>query len=271
MQRESKFPGLTPRPDAAQRGLPWPACMSAMLLGLLLPMADTAWCAGAEEPALSLYYYERPPFHYTDDQGQVAGSIAATTESLFRRAGLSLRWVRMPANRILNTLRGEQAAACSPGWYATPERRLDFRFSLPMLRDKPLIALVREDYPVPANTTAKSFFESPRLRLLAKQNFSQGAYMDALIARMPPARVQRVAMEVPDMIRMLRADRADAVITTEVEAALFVHAAGLSMGDFQIARFPDVPEVEYRYLLCSQAVSSATMARIDKAIGPAKP
>ncbi|MBV8501336.1 MAG: transporter substrate-binding domain-containing protein [Paucibacter sp.] len=246
--------------------------MKATLVAPLL-MPGLGGCASASgEPVLRLYYYERPPFHYTDEHGHVQGEIADNAEATLRRAGLRFEWLPMPANRILQTLRSEKGPACSPGWYGTPQRRADFLMSQAMIRDKPLIALVRSDFPVPAGTTARAFFAKPQLRLLLKQNFSQGSYMDGLIAHMPGEQIQRVALEVPQMVRMLKADRADVIITTEAEAGIFVGSAGLSMRDFKIVRFPDVPAQEFRYLLCSHDVSRQDMARIDKAIespGPA--
>ena len=232
---------------------------------LLLPAAGRC----STQPAagvLRLYYYERPPFHYTDSQGHVLGSIAVNAAAVLSRAGLNFEWVPMPANRILQTIRSETGRTCSAGWYSTPQRRADFRLSLPMIRDKPLIALVRANFPVKPGTTARSFFELPTVRLLVKQNFSQGAYMDALIAHMPVERVQRVALEVPQMVRMLKADRADVIITTEAEASIFVGSAGLLMRDFKIVRFPDVPAEEFRYLICSRGIDTPTMTRINKAI-----
>ncbi|HEY4083738.1 MAG TPA: transporter substrate-binding domain-containing protein [Burkholderiaceae bacterium] len=241
--------------------------LSALLGALLSALPASCFASDSEdESALRLYYYERPPFHYTNGQGQVVGTIVRATEETLRRAGLQFQWVSAPANRVLVALHNEKEPACSPGWYSTPERRTDFLFSKATMLDKPLIALVRADFLMPAGITAKVFFAMPNMRLLVKQNFSQGAYMNGLIDRMPPTHVERVALEVPRMVRMLRADRADAIITTEAEAALFVHAAGLSMNEFKIVRFPDVPANEYRYLLCDHHVGTATVERINEAI-----
>ena len=230
-----------------------------------------SWDGLADGRGLRLYYYERPPFHFTDEHGQAVGTVVSATEETLRRAGLTFAWVPAPTNRILAALRNEKEPACSPAWYSTPERRADFWFSKATSLDKPLIALVRGDFLLPPGVTAKTFFAMPQVRLLVKQNFSQGAYMNALIARMPPTRLERVSLEVPRMVRMLAANRADAIITTEAEAGLFVHAAGLSMSDFKTVHFPDVPAEEYRYMLCDRFVDAATQARINKAIGTPSP
>ncbi len=245
--------------------------LALLLLLNALPLSAFAWRGEAGEQPLLLYYYERPPFHYAGENGQVIGLVAKAAEETLKRAKLRFLWIPLPANRILSTLRGEKERACSPGWYSTPERRVDFQYSKALLLDKPVIALVRADFSVPEGMTAKAFFELPNLRLLTKQNFSQGSYLNALIARMPPARIQHVILDLPQMIRMLRADRADVVFSTEAEASLLVREAGLPMSDFKIVRFPDVPASEYRYMLCGRGVSAETLARIDGAISLQKP
>jgi len=235
-------------------------------IGALIVSMATASAAAPAEAPLQLYYYERPPFHSSDAGGHVVGRFVAPTEQILRRAGLRFEWVPMPANRVLATLRSAATPACSPGWYATPERQAEFWLSRPMLHDRPLIALLRADFPVPPGVTAKAFFQLPSLRLLVKQNFSQGAYMNALIERMPAPQVQQVTLEVPGMVQMLKADRADVIITTEAEAALFVSEAGFSMSEFQVLHFPDTPDDEYRYLICSPTIAAPIRARIDRAI-----
>ena len=245
--------------------------LAPFLLLNALPLSALAWGGEADEPPLLLYYYERPPFHYAGDKGQVIGLVAEAAEETLRRAKLRFLWVSLPANRILSTLHSEKEIACSPGWYSTPERRADFQYSKALLPDKPLVALVRADFAVPDRVTAKAFFDMPHVRLLVKQNFSQGAYLNTLIAHIPPARIQHVILDLPQMIRMLRADRADVVFSTEAEASFLVREAGLPMSDFKIVRFPDILATEYRYMLCGRGVSAETMARIDAAISLQKP
>lgn len=240
--------------------------LAAMVALLALARAAGADSNAAADAPMTLYFYERPPFHYTGANGRPAGQFVETTERLLRRAGLRFEWVRMPANRILGTLRDGPAQACSPGWYNTPERRANFWLSKPLLRDKPLIALLRADFRVPPLVSAKVFLQMPGVRLLLKQNFSQGAYMDTLIARMPVDQVQRVTAEVPVMVGMLKVGRADTIITTESEAELFIRQAGLAIDEFQIVHFPDVPATEYRYLLCNRFIEPGIRTRIDGAI-----
>jgi polar amino acid transport system substrate-binding protein len=223
--------------------------------------------AGSEPlPVITLHYYERPPFHYRAADGSMAGIIASSTESIFKRAGITYRWELTPVNRILADLKNNNRMDCSPGWYKTAEREAYAQFSLPIYHDLPLQGLSRNDFPAPEGITAKDLFLRHDLRLLLKQNFSQGAYMDALISTMPTQQVQQVTVEVPTMVKMIKANRADLIITTEEETDYFIAQSGYQKQDFRILKFPDVKATEYRYILCSRQVPAQIINRLNDAI-----
>jgi uncharacterized protein (TIGR02285 family) len=155
---------------------------------------------------------------------------------------------------------------CTPGWYKKPDREAYAQFSLPIYQDLPLQGLSRANFSVPDGITAKELFLRPDLRLLLKQNFSKGAYMDSLIEHIPAQQVQKVAAEVPTLVKMIQADRADLIITTEEETDYFISQSGYQKQDFRIIKFPDVPATEKRYILCSQRVPTEIMNRLNQSI-----
>lgn len=223
--------------------------------------------AGAEPASpIILHYYERPPFHYTDEQGVPRGLIIEITANIFNKAKIPYSWRVTPANRILAVLKSDTGGNCTSGWYKLPEREKYARFSEPIYRDKPLVGLSRADFKVSENITAQNLFQFPNVRLLLKENFSQGAYMDKLLIDVPKDRIQRVTAEVPTMVKMLKLNRADLIITTEEESKIFISNAGYTEKDIRILRFPDVPAVEHRYILCGKSISASTMTRLNQAI-----
>jgi uncharacterized protein (TIGR02285 family) len=216
---------------------------------------------------LTVQYYERKPFHYTLDNGTVVGLTVTRTEEAFKKISIPIKWLLVHVNRILDNLKQNAEPMCTPGWYKKPEREEYAQFSVPIYKDKPLVGLARSDFAAKEGITAKELFANPKTQLLVKQNFSQGAYMDALIAAMPPTQVAKAVAEVPNLVKMIDAKRADLIVTTHEEVALYVVQAELKMTDFRVLAFPDVPAVEMRYILCSKQVPPETMQRLNKAIG----
>jgi ABC-type amino acid transport substrate-binding protein len=217
-------------------------------------------------PAITLYYYERKPFHYTSANGQVTGLIVGPTTQVFEKAGIPITWKLMPANRILATLKANIGDDCAPGWYKTTEREQFARYSLPIYNDKPLVVIVRADYPVKPGMTAREFFLRPQVKLLTKQSFVHGAYLDQIIAEMPPANVVRVPDDISSIVRMLQYGIADFATATQEEAEYYVTDAGYPMNEFRIVTFPDVPAIEKRYILCSKRVPETVMDKLNAAI-----
>ncbi len=238
----------------------------ALLLALACAASLPAPRAQAVEP-LSMLYYERKPFHYTLPNGKVDGLVVGPTERAFSSIGLSIKWELLPANRILLELERNGTAACSPGWYRKPEREAYARFSAPIYKDRPLVGLVRADARFKQGITARELLARPDTRLLVKRNFSQGAYMDALIAKMPSTQLTSSSMEVATLVKMIHAGRADLIVTTQEEVELYVKQAELEMNDFRVLEFPDVPAIEMRYVLCNQKVPAEVMSRLNAAIG----
>jgi len=234
-------------------------------------LAGLALCCrpafGQTGPSITLHYFERPPFYATTGDGTVSGLVATPAAQAFARAGIRVAWELTPASRILSIIKDNSGADCSPGWYQTAEREAYARFTLPIYHDRPPVALARADFAVTDGITARDLLASPRTSLLIKQNFSHGAYLDALIAAMKPQNIQVVTTEVPAMIKMVHLNRANLIITTEEEVDTLVKQAGLGIGDFQLLKFPDVPDGERRHIMCSRRVPDDLIRKLNEVIG----
>lgn len=226
----------------------------------------------AAEPALTvtLHYYERRPFHFHEGD-KVTGLVVPQTEAAFQKAGISYTWSQEPPNRILAIIKANAGADCSPGWYKTPEREAFARYTLPIYADKPLVGISRADFAAPEGISAKVLLAEPRIRLLVKDQFSYGKYLNTLIGDMPPNRVVRINDDIVSMVRLVKYGSAHVTLATQEEVELLVQQAGFLMGDFRIIRFPDVPAEEKRFIICSQQVPPAAIERLNEAIRSASP
>ena len=231
--------------------------------GLLSPVG---LCAQTEAP-VTLHYSERPPYQYTAADGRPAGLLIRLTAKVFDKAAIAVQWRSQPYNRSLMIIQANTGDDCSVGWFRTAEREAFAQFTLPIYRDRPQVALVRADFPVVAGLSAAELLADPAARLLLKQSFVYGPYLDALIAKRPADSIQRVSVEVPTMLMMVRARRADVLILSVEEVEFYALQPDFPMQDFQVISFDDVPQGELRYLMCSQQVSPRLIKRINQAIG----
>ena len=237
----------------------WLLCLAGCLLGGRLLYAQPA-------APVTLHYSERAPYQYTATDGRAAGLLIRLTAKVFDKAGIAVQWRSQPYNRSLMIIQANTGNDCSIGWFKTAEREAFAQFTLPIYRDRPQVGLARADFPVVAGISAEELLTDPATRLLLKQSFVYGAYLDALIARRPVDSIQRVSVEVPSMLMMLRARRADVLILSIEEVEFYAMQPDFPMQDFQVISLTDVPQGELRYLMCSQQLSPAVMQRVNRAI-----
>lgn len=230
----------------------------------LLPLFNLA-VAQASEP-LRLLYYERKPFNYTETRGNVVGLTADPAAKVFTAAGIPFIWQVRSSNAILEALRRNTEPICSAGWYYSKERASYAQFTQPIYRDKPLVGLANVNFKYQMGTTAKDLLGRSDVRLMIKQNFLQGPYLDAITAKMPATQLIWEAAEVSDIVRLIHLGRADLFILTQEEVELYVSNAKLKMTDFNVLKFKDIPAVEMRYIICSKKVPSATIDALNAAI-----
>lgn len=222
--------------------------------------------AALANEALTVLWTERRPFQYTDDDGLVKGVLVELGANIFTQAGLPVTWMEVPANRVLMELKMNDRPICAVGWYQSPERLAIAQFSQPVYRDKSLRGVFRADFPVEQGAKARAVFADHRTRLLLKQGFAYGSFVDELIAKKNPAEIQRVVGDARNLLGMLRNDRADLVMLAQEEIDYFGKTDANFRRDFKVIVFPEAPEQDLRYIMCSKRVSAQTMKQINAAI-----
>jgi polar amino acid transport system substrate-binding protein len=219
-----------------------------------------AGSAAASAQTLSLHYQERPPYSQTRPDGQVTGLVADPAADALGRAGIPFIWVLTPSQRQLALIQGaDSAPQCGVGWFRSDERAARGRFSAPLYRDRPLVALMRADVAPADGTSAQALLADRRLRLLVKEGYSYGPRLDRQITAGGQA-PQRTSVDPPQMARMLVSGRADWMIVAPEEAQ------SLANPGLRMVPLLDEPDGPTRHLYCSRSVPTAWMERIDNAL-----
>lgn len=220
--------------------------------------------AAAADP-ITLYYYERPPFFMTAENGTVSGLLIEPTRAAFERAGIPFRLELASVARVLDLIRDEQhGLACSGGWFMTEERARFAKFTKPFYRERPPIGIAAKSLVVPPGTRVADLLASTAT-LVVIEGYSYGKYLDPLIQQKDPKQLLRLPRPDRTMFEMVIAGHADLVLTNEEDVA---EAAPLGVGgpDYPILRFPDVPQNDTRHIMCSRAVPDAVIDRLNEAI-----
>ncbi|MBC9252227.1 hypothetical protein A9179_18295 [Pseudomonas alcaligenes] len=211
---------------------------------------------------LTVYYIEKPPYYHTE-KGQPTGFLLERTRAIFSQAAIAVHFEARPAKRILLELEQGQAAACSTGWFKTPQREAFARFSRAIYRDEPMTILTRAtlQQQLSSYSSLADLLASP-LRLGVVDGFSYGE-LDALLARGNPSRVTAPPSQ---NVRMLAAERIDYTLVDERELPYILAEADLNNARLSSLKMPDIPPGQRRYLMCSKAVGDEVMKALDRSI-----
>lgn len=220
----------------------------------------------AESPVY-LYYDDRAPYAVTDDQGKVSGLVADPAAEAFELAGIPYKWEKVPFKRQLMTIKYNKKLACGIGWFKNPEREKFARFTDSIYRDLPAITLSKnENSALEQHRDLISLFNDKKLRLLVKEGFSYGAYVDELIREHEPSVVSVANTTNLKMLQMLLAGRADYFFASEEEAEHIILSSGYRISQFQLQHYDDMPAGNYRYIMCSRQVTEEIIGSLNSAL-----
>ena len=216
---------------------------------------------------VTLYYEERTPYAVTSVDSDVTGLTATPVAEAFKEAGIAFAWKKMPFKRQLQTIRYDKKRSCGIGWFKKPEREDFALFSSSIYQDKPSITLSKQGNALVAkHNNIESLLKDKSLKLLVKDKFSYGSYIDDFIEKHNPDRVVAVGSSNVQMLQMILSGRADYFFVSEEEAEEMITSAGNNVQDFQRHQYVDMPPGNKRYIACSRQVTQEVVDSLNAAM-----
>ena len=236
-----------------------------LLPALMLATSGLTAAAGAfAGSAITLYYEERAPYQMRVGE-RVEGNVASPAAQAFKAANVPFVWEASSISRQLHMLRENLGAYCVVGWYKTSERLAFGKFTKPIYRNGPVVALARRQLAFGPLQTVEQALSTPGLRLLVRDKYSYGNRIDGAIKRVMPA---TFASPLPNskLTEKLIAGRADLMFTSEEEAAVLLRHLGAQASELQVLRFSDLAPGLERHIACSRSVPDEIIERLNSAI-----
>ena len=232
-----------------------------ILFWLAIPASLTA-----AEP-LTITYFERPPYYYTNSAGVPAGFLLERTKNAFQEAGIEVNYLSSTPYRIIYILRHALTPTCSIGWFKTAERELFAKFSTPIYRDQSLLLLTsrnrKEQFA--KLKTLREVFGDRHLIMARMSEFSYGTFVDRLLGELVP-KSRFFTGEQKDLLQAIATGQASYMLVAPEEIDMLTRAAGLPAADFATFKLQDMPAGNLRYLMCNQAVDDSLLFQVNRAI-----
>jgi len=223
--------------------------------------------SNAQETApLTLLVFHRPPYYILDNGKAADGFLLTIALAVFERAGIPLTLREMPPSRIVAALAADNAGVCAVGWIKTPQREAFARFSLPLYRGRPLVAVVSSARVVPSDPPPSlGGLLGIEMTWGLREGFSYGKDFDQAFSKYPANRVKRFS-DTLHMVELLAQGRLDALLLNPGELAWII-AKHPGLGPkIRLVPLADAEPGPDRHIICSQSVAPETMVRLDAAI-----
>ncbi|MBC2714811.1 MAG: transporter substrate-binding domain-containing protein [Desulfobacteraceae bacterium] len=148
---------------------------------LLFCILCTTGRSAAMSDAISVYYYDRPPYRIKISEAEVSGIMVDITKLIFQNMGISYKFEEIPFKRLLEELKSP-IPACFPGILQTKDRKEFYLYSDPVFKNEPLLILIN-------SWSRKSLSEKPtieevltsHLKLGVVDGYSYGSWYDEKI------------------------------------------------------------------------------------------
>ncbi|WP_353116367.1 transporter substrate-binding domain-containing protein [Nitratidesulfovibrio sp.] len=268
MHASRSHPGLPTATGLALAGMLW--CLLALPGPVLADEGDTGQTNNPAPRELAILAFHRPPY-YTFEQGVAGGFLIDAVRGVLDAAHIPYHVTEMPPKRIVALFQQDSTVhACSPGWYRTREREQFARFSAPIYRNQPPVAVLRADVALRTDGgRGLTGLLATGLRMVLRDGFSYGPALDEALAR-SRAPVYRSTADNAALLEMLASARYDMTLMEQEEATELLRRSPRLLQALQLVpltgqdALPGQPQT--RHLMCGGGVDEATMRRIDEAI-----
>jgi polar amino acid transport system substrate-binding protein len=210
-------------------------------------------------------YTVRPPYLLQTASGAPGGLTGAPSVAAFQDAGIAAVWTQLPTNRQLAMIKDPAARSCALGWFRTPERERYAKFTKAIYRDKDWVLLARADFDPGEGVTLETLLQRPSTRVLVKDNYSYGAHIDGMLARLKP----NVAISTGSTTQMLQsvgAGMVDFTFVSQEEAHYLLGQLGGQTKKLRVLQPRDMPRGGERYIMCGKGVPDEVIERLNNAI-----
>ncbi|MBL7176496.1 MAG: transporter substrate-binding domain-containing protein [Desulfobacteraceae bacterium] len=242
-----------------------------LLIILLLTFGRINVSLGAKD-AISIYYYDRPPYRIKVSEEEASGILIEITTLIFQKAGIRYNFHERPFKRVMKELRGD-VLGCFPGVLKTPEREKLYVYSKPIFKNYPLAIVINKkvrgklsNYP-----TFKELLTS-KLFMGVVDGYSYGSWYDAKIKEYNP-KVGTISYakdsgitKAQNNVIMVAKNHVDYILMSPIEILWILKNHKFIEQKVDILKIKDAPRGNLRYLIFSKAVGEEIVDKVNAVI-----
>ncbi len=204
----------------------------------------------AEE--ITVYYYERPPFYYTNESGEPTGILVEKIKKLKNSKFTIILKVHPPKRQLID-ISAEKSNVCGLGWFKTAEREKTGIFSSLIFTEDPLGLLINKDFGKRQNISIKDIFKNKNFEFLKKNSFNYGDKIELLENEIKPV-TYIVSSSVSTILQMIGVRQKYYTFIERIEAEYIFATKPLLKESMLFIPTVEITQKNSRYLYCSKNI-----------------
>lgn len=203
---------------------------------------------------MTLMYYERAPYLYTDKQGKAAGELVEVLREKLKISKIKFDFKNIPPKRQLKLIRKNTSSVCGIGWFENDQRKTFGKFSKAFYQDFPQVIVAHKSVEFKKEESLAHFFTRPDLIFLKKDGFSYGLKIDEL-EKNSNITPHVVTSSTESMVRMISLRKKYYTLLSKNEVEYLLNKLDVSLNQtIHFTNFMESTEGNTRHLFCSKQV-----------------
>jgi uncharacterized protein (TIGR02285 family) len=203
---------------------------------------------------VDILYDIRVPY-VLSNKNTISGFTASPVTQALKKSKLNYHLLQIPTKRQLAMIQSNTSAICGIGWFKKAEREKFAKFTNPLYQDQASIFITRaRDSRFSLIYNSDALLKKKNLKLLIKEDFSYGKYIDDKLTKYQPTTVKTLTNNM-NMLNMIKTMRADYMFMSYEEAYNLFESDQSIKDKLTIRYLTDIPKGNKRYLMCSKKVS----------------
>lgn len=234
----------------------------------------------ADTEAINLNYQPRVPFFIEDKKEKypIDGVIFHIIQNIFNGLNINYKFVNVPVIRTMQMIQENKVKVCYPLGLRNAEREKFALISLPIYKDKNMIIVYNSNNSLIKNYNSFiDMLSDKNITLLLKIGYSYGKVIDNIFldklnfknndARMkPPKNIHQTSDDNIGMLNQILNKKSDYMLIAKNEVEDLISTNEVYKKYLKYFEYKDLPEGEYRQLICSKKVGEEVMNKINKKI-----
>lgn len=158
-------------------------------------------CKIVKAQEITVFYYERPPFYYTNESGKASGILVDKVRKI-KSKKYPIIFKVYPPKRQLLAIAAKEKNICGLGWFKTIDREKIGIFSTGIFTDEPLGLMIHKDFGNLKNISVQTIFKNKSFEFIKKNSFKYSDNIEVLEAELKPT-TYTVSSSIATMLEMI--------------------------------------------------------------------